>query len=295
MTTFGVNARRNAGLGDPGGLLGIKYAVAKKLVFDKAKPNLGLSRARMCVSGAAPISREIIEYFSGLDVQIHEVYGQSEDSGPTTFNRPGRTRIGSVGPNFPGVEVKIAEDGEILVRGRNVFLGYYKEPEATAETLIDGWLYSGDLGRFDDEGYLHITGRKKDIIITAGGKNIAPKNIEASIKDLAQIGEAVVIGDRRKFLSALISLDPDHAAAWGKANGEPEDVAALSQSAKLRGVIDAHIAEVNKDLARVEQIKKFTILERPLEIGRELTPTMKVQRPKVNTNFADQIEAMYAE
>ncbi len=290
-----VNARRNAGQGEPTGLLGMKYNLANKLVFSKAKPNLGLGRARICVSGAAPISGEIISFFTGLDVIIHEVYGQSEDTGPTSFNRPGRTRVGSVGPAFPGVDIKIAEDEEILVKGKNVFLGYYKEPEATAEALVDGWLHSGDLGKFDSDGFLHITGRKKDIIITAGGKNIAPKNIEASIKDLAQVGEAVVIGDRRKFLSALISLDPDHAAAWGKANGEPEDVAALSQSAKLRGVIDAHIAEVNKSLARVEQIKKFTILERPLEIGRELTPTMKVQRPKVNTNFADQIEAMYVD
>jgi long-chain acyl-CoA synthetase len=288
-----VNARRNVGRGEPTGLLSLKYALAKRLVFARAKPNLGLSRARACISGAAPISADIIEYFTGLDVQILEVYGQSEGSGPTSFNVPGQARIGSVGPAFPGVEVRIAGDDEILVRGRNVFLGYYREPEATAETLVDGWLHSGDLGRIDPEGFVHITGRKKDIIITAGGKNIAPKNIEASIKDLPIVGQAVVIGDRRKFLSALIALDPDVAPVWARAHDAPTDIAALAQDPTLRAEIEAHIDAINQDLARVEQIKTFTVLHRPLEIGQELTPTMKVQRSKVNHNFAEVIEAMY--
>jgi long-chain acyl-CoA synthetase len=290
-----VNAQRNAGGGEPTGLLGFKYNLASKLVFSKAKPNIGLSRARICVSGAAPISAEIIDFFTGLDVQIFEVYGQSEDTGPTSFNRPGRTRIGSVGPAFPGVEVKIASDDEILVRGKNVFLGYYKEPAATAETLIDGWLHSGDLGKIDADGFLHITGRKKDIIITAGGKNIAPKNIESAIQDLAVVGNAVVIGDRRKYLVALVGLDPDAAAAWAKAHGVANDVAALSTNASLIAEVQKHIDGVNEHLAQVEKIKKFRILARPLEIGRELTPTMKVQRAKVNTNFEDVIEALYAD
>ena len=290
-----VNQQRHAGGGEPGGLLGLKYAIASKLVYAKAKPNLGLSRARICVSGAAPISAEILHFFTGLDVQIFEVYGQSEDTGPTSFNRPGRTLIGSVGPAFPGVEMKIAEDGEIVVRGKNVFLGYYKDQAATDEALIDGWLHSGDLGKIDADGFLHITGRKKDIIITAGGKNIAPKNIEASIKDLGVVGNAVVIGDRRKFLVALVGLDVDAAAAWAAANGAANDIAQLSTNATLIAQVQAHIDEVNKELARVEQIKKFKILERPLEIGRELTPTMKVQRSKVNANFEDVIEALYAE
>ena len=290
-----VNRQRHAGGGEPGGLLGLKYALASRLVYAKAKPNLGLSRARICVSGAAPISAEIIDFFTGLDVQIFEVYGQSEDTGPTSFNRPGRTRIGSVGPAFPGVEIKIAADEEILVRGKNVFLGYYKDPVATDETLVDGWLHSGDLGKIDAEGFLHITGRKKDIIITAGGKNIAPKNIEAAIKDLAVVGNAVVIGDRRKFLVALVGLDVDAAAAWATEHGVANDVEALSTNSALIAQVQAHIDEVNKDLARVEQIKKFKILPRPLEIGRELTPTMKVQRSKVNDNFADEIEALYAD
>lgn len=289
-----TNHKRFTGKGEPTGLLALQYAIARRLVFDKLKPKLGLGRARICVSGAAPISKEILEFFSGLDVAVREVYGQSEDTGPTSFNSPGKTRLGSVGPAFPGVEVKIAEDGEILVRGRNVFLGYYRDEAATAETLIDGWLHSGDLGKIDDEGFLHITGRKKDIIITAGGKNIAPKNIEAAIKDLAVVGEAVVIGDRRKFLSALISLDPDHSATWASDRGVGGDIAQLCTNEELRAVIQAHIDHVNEELARVEQIKRFTVLPRALEIGKELTPTLKVQRSKVDANFADEIEAMYA-
>ncbi|MBC7174511.1 MAG: AMP-binding protein, partial [Polyangiaceae bacterium] len=176
---------------------GLDYAIAKKLVFDKLKPAIGLGRAHFCVSGAAPISAEVLEFFGSLDIQVLEVYGQSEDTGPTSFNLPNRFRFGSVGPAVEGVDVKIAEDGEILVRGPNVFLGYFKDEAATKETLVDGWLHSGDLGEFRD-GFLYITGRKKDIIITAGGKNVAPKNIEAALKNHELINEAVVIGDRRK-------------------------------------------------------------------------------------------------
>ena len=288
-----VNDLRNAG-GQPGRLLGLKFAIARKLVFSKVRPAIGLGNAKFCVSGAAPISDEIIRYFAGLDVVIREVYGQSEDTGPTTFNVPGKTRYGSVGPALPGVEVKIAEDEEILVRGPNVFMGYYKEPAATDETLIDGWLHSGDLGKFDADGYLHITGRKKDLIITAGGKNIAPKNWESSVKNQKVVGEAVMIGDKRKFLSALISLDPEAAAAWVSDKGaDPET---LQDDAELRAEIQAWIDDVNSKYARVEQVKKFTILPRPLSIeGGELTPTLKVKRAKVNEHFAELIEDMYAD
>ncbi|MCA9298543.1 MAG: AMP-binding protein, partial [Phycisphaerales bacterium] len=152
----------------------LQYKAAEKVIFSKLKARVGLANARVCVSGAAPIAREVLEFFASLDIIVLEVYGQSEDCGPTSFNQPGRTKFGTVGPKIPGVEVKIAEDGEICVQGPNVFLGYYKEPEATAETLIDGWLHSGDLGEFDSDGFLKITGRKKEIIITAGGKNLSP-------------------------------------------------------------------------------------------------------------------------
>ncbi len=267
---------------------GLSYKLANKLIFSKLKPAIGLGRARVCVSGAAPISKEILEFFSSLDINVLEVYGQSEGSGPTSFNLPGRTRFGSVGPALPGVEVKIAEDGEILAKGPNIFLGYYKEQAATDEALIDGWLYSGDLGEFRD-GFLYITGRKKDIIITAGGKNIAPKNIEASLKNHDLVSEAVVIGDRRKFLTALITLD-EEAARKRVSSGD------LHTSKVIRDELQEVVNEINKHLAQVETVKKFTVLHRQLTIDDgELTPTLKVKRAKVNEHFADQIEAMYAE
>jgi long-chain acyl-CoA synthetase len=272
---------------------GLAYALANKLIFSKLKPAIGLGNARVCVSGAAPIAQEVLEFFAALDIIVLEVYGQSEGSGPTTFNYPGKFKFGSVGPRLPGIEVDIAKDGEILVRGPNVFLGYYKEPQATAETLIDGWLQSGDLGEFRGD-FLYITGRKKEIIITAGGKNIAPKNIEAALKNNDLINEAVVIGDRRKFLSALVTLDPELAAAWAKKHGA--DVASLHENKALRAELQAYVDEMNKQFAQVEHIRKFTVLSRNLsqELG-ELTPTLKVKRKKVNENFSKEIEAMYEE
>jgi long-chain acyl-CoA synthetase len=190
--------------------------------------------------------------------------------------------------------VKIAGDGEILVRGPNVFLGYYKEPEATAETLVDGWLHSGDLGAFDSDGFLSITGRKKEIIITAGGKNVAPKNIEASLKNHKLVSEAVVIGDRRKYLTVLLTLDPEATAAFTKARGASSEGAHTLPA--VRDEIQAAIDEVNRELARVETVKKFTILERPFSIEEgELTPTLKVKRKVVNEHFSREIESMYQE
>jgi long-chain acyl-CoA synthetase len=275
-----VTDLRNRGR-EPNGLLAVQYQLADKLLLSKLKPALGLGRARMCVSGAAPINKDVIEFFASLDIVIYEVYGQSEDTGPTSINMPGATRFGSVGPALPGVEVKIAPDGEILVKGPNVFLGYFKEPEATKETLVDGWLHSGDLGEIDPDGFLSITGRKKEIIITAGGKNISPKNIEAAIKESPLVSEVVVIGDRRKFLSALVTLDDAAAKAFG---------------GDVHAEIQKHLDGVNEKLARVEQVKKFTILPRQLGIDTgELTPTLKVKRKVVNKNFAREIEAMYVE
>jgi len=279
---------------EPSGWLGMQYKLANKLIYSKLKPAIGLGNARVCVSGAAPISREILEFFAGLDIVILEVYGQSEDTGPTSFNRPDRIKLGSVGPVLPGVDVQIADDGEILVKGPNVFLGYYKDEEATNETLIDGYLHSGDIGQFDDEGFLHITGRKKEIIITAGGKNVTPKNIEAALKNDGLITEAVVIGDRRKFLSALVCLDPEACERFGKEHGISADEVPGSDAAEahVQNVVD----EMNQRFARVEQIKKFTILPRPLSVEEgELTPTLKVKRRIVNDHFEDEIEAMYAD
>ncbi|MCA9606146.1 MAG: AMP-binding protein, partial [Myxococcales bacterium] len=277
---------------EPAGLLAVQYALAKRLVFDKLKAAVGLDAATTLVSGAAPIGREVLEFFASLDLVVQEVYGQSEDSGPTSFNLFGRTRLGTVGPVLPGVEVRIAEDGEIQVKGPNVFLGYFKDEAATNETLVDGWLCSGDLGRIDEEGFLHITGRKKDIIITAGGKNITPKNIESGIKNHPLVHEAVVIGDRRKFLTALISVDAEAFEAWREERG------LSGKPHELKEVHDAiweTVEAVNAKLARVEQVKKIGILPRPLSIeDNELTPTLKVKRAKVSEHFASEIEALYA-
>jgi long-chain acyl-CoA synthetase len=288
-----VNSLRNRGE-EPGLLLGLKYRLFKKLVYDKFKEKIGMGRAKVCVSGAAPISAEILEFLSGLDLVVHEVYGQSEDCGPTSFNRPGATKFGSVGPVFPGVDVKLAEDDEILVKGKNVFLGYYKDKEATDSTLIDGWLHSGDLGKFDGDGYLTIIGRKKEIIITAGGKNITPKNIEAALKDLELVSQAVVIGDRRKFLSALVTLDEEAAGKFAGDNGLSKQD--LHGNPKIIQKLQEGVDNVNKKLARVENVRKFKVLPRDFTIeDRELTPTLKVKRREVYKNWADEIESIYEE
>jgi long-chain acyl-CoA synthetase len=271
--------------GEPvGALLDLQYRLAVRLVIKKLKAAMGMDRARICISGAAPIAKDVLEFFASIDLVVYEIYGQSEDTGPTSYNIPGKTKIGSVGPPIPGIEVVIAEDGEIRVRGPNVFMGYFKEPEATAETLVDGWLCSGDLGEIDKDGFLTITGRKKEILITAGGKNIAPKNIEAGIKQCRLVSEAVVIGDRRKYLTALVTLDDQAAKTF----------LAATPGASIQAEIQKTIDEVNQTMARVEQIKKFTVLGRAfgIETG-ELTPTMKIKRKAVTTNFASEIESMY--
>lgn len=276
----------------PSGLLAFQYAIAEKLVLSKVKGALGLDRVKFAAVGAAPISVEVLEFIASLDIVVWEIYGQSEDTGPTTTNYVGKAKFGTVGAPFPETEVKIAADGEILVKGRHVFMGYFKAPEATAETLIDGWLQSGDLGSFDSDGLLSITGRKKDIIITAGGKNVAPAAFESAMRDHPLVSEAILIGDRRKFLSALVTVDEEAAAAFmerhglsGPAHSSPEVHASIQEK------VDA----VNENFARVEQIKKFVILSRQLSIeGGELTPTLKVKRNKVTEHFANEIETMYA-
>jgi long-chain acyl-CoA synthetase len=289
-----VCAKRNQGQA-LGPSLSIQYALATKLIFSKLKPMLGLGRARICVTGAAPISSDVLNFFAGLDLPILEVYGQSEDTGPTSFNLPGATKLGTVGRPVPGVEVKIAEDGEILVSGPNVFLGYHKDEAATAEALTDGWLHSGDIGEFDGDGYLRITGRKKDIIITSGGKNITPANIESAVKDLELVSQAVLIGDARKFISALITLDPDAATRFAEANSL--SVEGIHDAPALVAELQSGIeASVNSRFARVEHIRKFTVLPRDFtQEDGELTPTLKIKRRVVNANWGEAIEAMYAE
>ena len=284
--------------GPPTGFLGIQHRLAKKLFQQKLAAALGLDRLKLAVSGAAPIGKDVLDFFLSCGVIIHEVYGQSEDCGPTSFNQPepGKRRLGTVGLPFPGVEIKLAADGEILVRGPNVFQGYFKQPEATAEALVDGWLHSGDIGDFDADGFLRITDRKKDLIITAGGKNVAPQNIEKHLKGIPGISQAVVIGDRRKYLTALLTLDAEAGPALAAERGWPQDLAALAVAPALRTYLQAEVEKVNEVLARYETIKRFAILPNDFTLERgELTPTQKVKRPVVGAHYAEVIEGLYAD
>ncbi|MGB1251540.1 MAG: AMP-dependent synthetase/ligase [Candidatus Promineifilaceae bacterium] len=289
-----VSDLRNVGK-EPSGLLSIQYAIAKKLVFDKLHAALGLSRAKAMVSGAAPIPKQILDFFASLDLPILEVYGQSEGSGPTSFNLPGQTRFGSVGPAYPGVEVKVLDDGEIVFKGRNIFAGYLHNEAATNSTLIDGWLHSGDLGKFDDEGFLYITGRKKDIIITSGGKNIAPKNLEAAMTTIPLVSSAVCVGERQRYLIGLMTLVPETAEAFAKEHGIA--MADLPTHPKLRETLDAAIKKnVNAHFAKVEHIRNYVILPQDFSVETgELTPTFKIKRAVVNKMYANEIDACYAD
>lgn len=284
-----VSRRRDAAL-PIGRILDLEYRIAKRLVIDKIKTAVGFDRVRSCVTAAAPISTEILTFFSSIDLPVLELYGQSEGTGPTSTNLPGKCKIGTVGLPMPGVEVKIAEDGEVLVHGPNVFIGYLKDPEATRETIQEGWLRSGDLGTLDAHGYLTITGRKKEIIITSGGKNITPRNIEEALKKSELISEAMVIGDRRKFLTVLLTLNAASVAEFQRG----AVVTATSPETALTQELQRVIDQINTGLARVEQIKRFTIVAKPFSIeSGELTPTLKIKRSVVAKNYSREIDAMY--
>jgi long-chain acyl-CoA synthetase len=271
------------------------YRLAHFAVFRKLKERLGFDRMRIAYSGAAPISPEVLHFFQSLGVNLVEGYGQTEGTGVTCVSRVGRVKFGTVGPPLTGTEVRIAEDGEILVRSPSVFKGYFKNPEATEETIKDGWLHSGDVGEIDEDGYLKITDRKKDIIVTAGGKNITPQYIENKLKFSPYINDAVVIGDRRKFLSCLIMIDEDNVVKYAQDNKvQFSTYKDLTLNPEILRLIQGEVDKVNDTLSRVEQVKKFTILPKKLyEEDGEVTPTMKVKRKYVNEAFADLIEGMY--
>jgi long-chain acyl-CoA synthetase len=278
----------------PGFLLRKRYEFADKQVLSKIRGLFG-GNLRLAVSGAAPINPEILRFFDAAGVLVLEGWGMTETSTAATISSPEDFKIGTIGKPFPGCEVKIAEDGEILVKGPNVFQGYYKNEEATRETIVDGWLHTGDIGEIDPEGFIKITGRKKDIIITAGGKNITPANLENEIKQHQLVSQCVVVGDRKPYLVALVTLDPEDAIAYAKEHGLPEDPAELASNPEIRKVIEAHVDQINEKFARVEQVKKVAILPRDLsqETG-ELTPTLKVKRAVVAAKHEREIEALYA-
>ena len=267
---------------------------ADRMVLSQIRARLGLDRVKQMVTGAAPISEDTLRFFWALGLPLYEVYGLSENCGPASTGRPGMSRIGTVGPPMPGVEIKIAADGEILVKGGNVFRGYFKDEAATAEALDEaGFLHTGDVGELDD-GFLRVTDRKKDLIITAGGKNISPSNIEVALKRQAYVGQAVVIGDRRPFIAALLTIDAEKVLALAGEVGEPADIEMLSSSGRVREIFQKGVDAVNEGLSNVERVKKFTILGNDLSIdGGELTPTLKVKRKTVNEKYRDQIEAIY--
>jgi long-chain acyl-CoA synthetase len=275
--------------------LRLARSFANIFVFYKLRERLGFDRVRLAISGAAPISPDVLRYFHGIGVPLREVYGQTEGSGPTCIHQGENIELGNVGPPLPGVEVRIAEDGEILVKGGNVFMGYFKSPEATAETLTNGWLRSGDVGELDARGHLRITDRKKDLIITAGGKNIAPQNIENQLKFSPYVNDAIVVGDRLKFLAALIVIDEENVIQYSQDHKIPfTTYESLTKSPEIIELIDREVQEVNKTLSHVETIKKFTIVPKKLyEEDGEVTPTMKVKRKYINDKFGDLIKAMY--
>jgi long-chain acyl-CoA synthetase len=271
------------------------YQLAYIAVFRKLKERLGFDRMKVAITAAAPISQEVIHFFQSIGVNLIEAYGQTEGTGVTTVSRIGKLKFGKVGTPLDGVEVRLAEDGEILVKSPGVFKGYYKQPEASAEALKDGWLHSGDVGELDEDGYLKITDRKKDIMVTAGGKNITPQYIENQLKFSTYINDAVIIGDNRKFITALIMIDEENVVKYAQDNKiQFSTYKDLTQDADIVKLIGKEVYRVNAGLSRVEQIKKFTILPKRLyEEDGEVTPTMKVKRTSINEQFADLIEAMY--
>jgi long-chain acyl-CoA synthetase len=273
----------------------LAFRVADFLVLDNVKRSIGLHRARGAATGAAPIAPDLIRWYLALGINMVEVYGQTENTGLATAMPPDRIKLGSVGVARPGTEVRLSPEGEILLKGPHVFKGYYGKPEKTAETIVDGWLHTGDVGTIDDEGFVRITDRMKDIIITAGGKNVTPSEIENQLKFSPYISDAVVIGDRRKFLSCLVMIDHETVAQFAQESNVPfSNFASLCRAPQVQELIRGEIERVNRQLARVETIKTFRLIEQLLTPeDEELTPTMKLRRTFVNVKYKDLIEGMY--
>lgn len=280
----------------PGWSLKIKFTFAYLALFRHLKKELGLLRTRIAVSGAAPIAPEVLKFFHSLGVPVLEGWGMTEETGIGTVNLPGDVKLGTVGKPIPGVEIKIATDGEILLRCNHIFVGYWKDQQATAATVVDGWLHTGDVGELDQDGRLKITDRKKEIIITSGGKNIAPSEIENRLKCSPYINEAIVIGDGRKYLSALVQIEYDNVGKWAQENGIAYTTfKSLSQNPQVYELIKQEVNASNRDFAQVETIKKFRLLEKELDHDDdELTATLKLRRKTVNKKFGHIIEEMYA-
>jgi long-chain acyl-CoA synthetase len=289
-----VSALQQQGRPVPRGLAA-QHRLADRLVYSKVKDRLG-GRLRAAISGGAPLAKEIAEFFHALDILVLEGYGQTEGTTASNVNRPNGFKFGTVGPAIPGIEVTTADDGEILVRGPTVFAGYYNDEEATGAVLPgDGWLHTGDVGEIDDDGFLTVTDRKKDIIITAGGKNVSPQNIENSLKSIPWVSQALVVGDRRPHLVALITLDEEELGKWAAEHGLGGSAAELSQRDDVRKLVEKAVERVNEDLAHFEQVRGIEILPGDFSAeANEVTPTLKLKRRVVEEHFAPEIEKLYA-
>jgi long-chain acyl-CoA synthetase len=276
-------------------LLALQHRIADKLVYSKVKARLG-GRLRAAVSGGAPLAKEIAEYFHALDILILEGYGLTECTTACSANRVDRFRFGTVGTAMPGFELKIADDGEILIKGPTIFAGYYKDEESTRAVLTDdGWLHSGDVGKLDEDGFLTVTDRKKDIIVTAGGKNVAPQNLENELKSSRFVSQALVVGDRRPYIVALITLDEPEIRAWAADHGLDGDLAALTRQEAVTSLVREAVDSVNGERSPFEQIKRFAVLPRDFSAEHdEVTPTLKLRRRTCEQHFADEIERLYA-
>ena len=293
---YKVAALKEARKPVPAGLA-LAFWLARVLVLNNVRKVIGVHRTKVCVTGAAPIAPDLIRWYMALGVEMYEVWGQTESCGAITSNPAGRVKPGSIGPQMLHAEVKVAPDGELLARGPSVFMGYLNQPEKTAETLKDGWLHTGDVGKVDEEGYFYITDRMKDIIITAGGKNITPSELENQLKFSPYITDAVVIGDKRPYLVALVMVDHENVENYAQEHAIPfTNYMSLCRRPEIIGLIQGEIDKVNKAFARVEQVKKFRLLETKLTAeDEELTPTMKLKRKLVNEKYKGLIEAMYSE
>lgn len=272
------------------------YPLARKLVFTPVRNTLGLDRARYLATAAAPISDHTLAFFNSLDLRLHQVFGLSETTGATSLNRPERFRSGTVGQPWPGLEVKTDRDGEICLRGPCVFRGYLKNEQATAESFdAAGWYHTGDVGGLDEDGFLLLTDRKKDIVITAGGENVAPAQVESALQGISALSQVLAIGDRRKYMSALFTLNPETIEATALAAGSPaRDVAEASRCEHFRAYLQTQVDQANEQLARVQRVKAWSIVEQEFSIeGGELTPTMKMKRNVIQEKYSDRIEGLY--
>jgi long-chain acyl-CoA synthetase len=288
---FRAAARRGT---EPGRLLRLRHSAADRLVLSRVRSVFG-DRLVFAMCGAAPVSREVLEFFDACGVLILEGYGMTETTAAATLNTAGSFRFGTVGRPLPGTEVSIADDGEVLMRGPHIFRGYFKNDEATHDTITDdGWLHSGDLGSIDEDGYLRITGRKKELLITSSGKNISAANIETALREIRWVSQAVVYGDNRSYLVALLTLDPEEVSALAARAGVEPEPATVAGDERVRAEIGREVEKINERFARIEQVKRFAILDRDLTQDRgELTPTMKVKRAVVYREFAEVFDSLY--